>query len=212
MTRRPNRGRRDRAEPLANPTRTETSAVAPKVVEMRQAIVTHCSVVLLLTALAPAAAARPSAASPIHGVIDMVTVWVEGDDAACPMKPAIPISAAGDPTSCWYGEVTGDIAGEIAFFEDPNGRASAHASSWHFFEKFTVRSGDEWISGSITGLWSHTSAFRASGPVTDASAGWSSLIGYSYHERGTMVCGDDGACTANGVEFFLAKAGGDRWP
>lgn len=177
---------------------------------MRRTIVAISCAALLIGVLAPAAAlARSSPASPIKGVIaDLATVFQEGNPDACPIDPAVPLSPAGDPTGCWYGHVTGDITGVIALFEDPPGRASDHASSWHFSEKFTLRSGSNWISGFNKGLWSHTGRFHASGFVTATSTGWARLLGYRFFYAGVTTCTQTG-CTAFGTELSLAKAAGD---
>jgi hypothetical protein len=164
----------------------------------------------LLVTLAAQGAAAAGATSPIRGVIDdMTTIWVEGNADACPIDPAVPLSPAGDPSGCWYGHVRGDITGQIALFEDPLGHASAHASSWHFTEKFTLRQGVNYISGFVRGLWSHTGKFHASGFVTATSGGWSELLGYRFFYAGVTTCYADGSCTAFGTQLGLAKASGE---
>jgi len=152
---------------------------------MRRAVVALCSAALLVTLTAQGVmAAQPSSASPLRGVIsDLATFFVDGNLDACPIDPAVPLSPAGDPTGCWCGHVTGDITGQIALFEDPPGRASEHASSWHFNEKFTLRQGSNYISGFNHGLWSHTGKFHASGFVTATSPGWSATRTKPFSSR-----------------------------
>lgn len=172
---------------------------------MRRAIAVLCSMALLLTALAPAAAAaHPSSASPIRGVVDMAF-------GPCPMEPAIPVL---DPSQCWFGYVQGDLGGVVAFWEDPPGApVSPHASAWHFFEKFTFRpEGGGWFAGTEKGQWNMgTGAFRASGPVTAASPEWAGVVGHRFHESGVAICDEQG-CTGFGTRFFLAKGSGSPWP
>jgi hypothetical protein len=180
---------------------------------MRRAIVALCSVALLVTLVAQGAAAA-GPANQIRGELDIATDF--GPPA--PFCPGVSEQPVPDPTGCWYGTVTGDMTGTIAFWEDPPekwwqapGSSGMHTWAGHFFEKFTFRpSSGGWIAGYDNGLFNlKTGHFVASGFVTDASPQWEALIGYRYFELGTTTDPMVYPASATDVGFFLAKAQGE---
>jgi hypothetical protein len=183
----------------------------PKEVEMRRAVVALCSAALLVTLAAQGVAAGSGHANQIRGELAITTDF--GPPA--PSCPVTSMQAVPDQTGCWYGTVTGDMSGTIAFWEDPPekwwqapGDSGMHTWAGHFFEKFTFwPSSGGWIVGYDNGLFNlKTGHFVASGFVTDASLEWQALVGYRYFEQGTTTDPMVYPISAPDVRFFMTEA------
>jgi hypothetical protein len=115
--------------------------------------------------------------------------------SAQPNKPMeCVVDAAFDPgvdPQCWHGMVSGcPIAGEVTICENP---AIFPGKTEHFFEEFTIHTGQGDIYGIDAGVWNFaTFKFRANGWVTSATGDWAYLVGYKLHEMGTSSNPDDG--------------------
>ena len=152
----------------------------------------------LLWMSVPAAATPASEAAPLRGVIDMAY------GLPCPVVTPVPVP---DPAACWYGTVTGDINGTVAFWETAANYVVG--TTEHFFEVFTILPvGGGSIYGVDAGVWNFsTFKFRSQGWVTDASSEWASLIGLKYFEMGRTSDPNLGLpVTGYDTEMFLAEA------
>jgi hypothetical protein len=172
---------------------------------LRRVIVALCTVALLVTVFAPATLAKSIPKSLITGEIAMAT-YFGPPPATVPYCPVVSKQDVLDETGCWYGTVTGDITGTIAFWEDPAGIVVD--STLHFFEKFTFwpDQGKGWVIGYDEGWYDLvTGAFTASGEVTGSSGGkWAALVGRSFYEVGTTTDPSGYPITGNGVQFLIA--------
>jgi hypothetical protein len=177
---------------------------------MRRVIVALCSMLLLAAALAPVAAAKTIPPILIRGVIDMATYMGPSPEwSDLPTCPVVSMQKVLDPTGCWYGKVTGDMSGTIAFWEDPAGVEIEKGKTLKFFEKFTFwpSDGKGWVIGYDVGFYDLvTGAFRASGWVTGSSAGeWSALRGRWFYEWGTTSDPSVLPITSPATQFIITK-------
>jgi len=85
----------------------------------------------------------------------------------------------------WIGTVWGDINGD--FYVTLTG-ASYPGKTEHFSEKWVIVTPDGVIEGFDKGVWA-SSNFKwvANGRVTDATNGWSYLVGCDFHYGGTTT-------------------------
>lgn len=112
-----------------------------------------------------------------------------------------------DDSCFWQGTFGGGLVGtvEVHEFWDQNyvvGNTGAGLGTEHFFERFKITVGSDWISGVDNGVWNlNTLKFRANGWVTDASDGLSYLVGYKLHEMGVAELTATGYSAT--AEWFL---------
>jgi hypothetical protein len=180
---------------------------------MRRVIAALCVAGLLVAVTAPIAVAAPGKANTIRGIIDMETDF----GAPAPDCPGVSEQPLGpDAAGCWYGTVTGDITGTIAFWEDPPGVVigkPGYEKREQFTEKFTLRTGGGWIVGYDNGVYDFvTGKFHASGFVTDASPDLSGFIGRRFFESGTTTDTSGYPIFSHVTAFSMAKAQGEPWP
>jgi hypothetical protein len=90
----------------------------------------------------------------------------------------------------WWGPLYGcELEGFVRYDPDPNHVPTFPGNSYHWYEVFTIypNSGGEIHGNSAGTVQFSNSEFRANGWVTDASPEWADLIGYKYHEKGTVL-------------------------
>lgn len=112
-----------------------------------------------------------------------------------------------DDSCFWTGTIGGDLIGtvEVHEFWDQNyviGNTGHLLGTEHFFERFTIQVGTEWISGVDQGVWNlGTLKFRANGWVTASSPDLDYLVGYKLHEMGVAEITATGYLAT--AEWFL---------
>jgi hypothetical protein len=149
---------------------------------------------LLLLALAGPAGAQSKSNAPLRCHVDLSV-------------------SESNPIGDWFGPITGDITGDIAYWERDGGALSTYpGKTQHFVEDWTIYIGgypsDVTISGYQEGVYniSTTLKFRANGWVTSAAPEFHWLVGHKSQAMGlTSVLNQAGPVYITGwADVFMA--------